>query len=112
MSPRKRERSLPRTSSAFAFARVNVRRIIPVGLALVLALLLAQSGGHAQSQVEDQLNYSTGFLITGNYVVGGVDLTKDVNPSIGGFSTGVINISGVPANADILDAYLYSDTIH
>ena len=80
--------------------------------AVALVLLLAQTGGHAQSQVSDPLSYSTGFLITGNYVVGGVDLTKDVNPSVGGFSTGVINISGVPANADILAAYLYWETIH
>ena len=52
--------------------------------------------------------YSTGFLVTGNYVVGGVDVQGQ---SANGFSTGTIHISGVPANADILAAYLYWETI-
>ena len=52
----------------------------------------------------DPLQYAGGFLVTGDYAVGSVDLTNSTNPSSGGFSTGTINISGVPANADILAA--------
>ena len=60
----------------------------------------------------DPLQYAGGFLVTGDYAVGSVDLTNSTNPSSGGFSTGTINISGVPANADILAAYLFWETIN
>ena len=75
---------------------------------LALVFLRTQVGGQAPP---DPLQYAGGFLLTGDYAVGSVDLTSSTNPSSGGFSTGTINISGVPANADILAAYLYWETI-
>src|SRR5262249_53062635 len=51
----------------------------------------------------DPLPYSKGFLVTGDYVVAGVDLPK-ANAS------GTITVSGVPDNADIISAYLYWET--
>src|SRR5262249_25953883 len=55
--------------------------------------------------------YSGGFLVTGNYAVGAVDLTHQANPAVNGFATGILNID-VPQGADILGAYLYWETIH
>ena len=75
-------------------------------LSIGLAALIAQTHGQAQGQ--NPLPYSTGFLVTGNYVVGGVDIQGQ---SVNGFSTGTIHMSGVPKDADILAAYLYWETI-
>ena len=74
------------------------------------ARLPPDTGGWSGSV--DPLQYAGGFLVTGDYAVGSVDLTNSTNPSSGGFSTGTINISGVPANADILAAYLFWETIN
>jgi hypothetical protein len=70
-------------------------------------MLFAQTVGHAQAP--DALQFSRNYLLTGNYVVGGVDLA----PASGGngFLTGTINMSGVPANADIIGAFLYWEMI-
>src|SRR5215470_15244126 len=60
----------------------------------------------------DALPYAKGFLLTGNYVASGIDLTEQANPiDANGFSTGTIHINGVPADADIVAAYLYWETI-
>ncbi|MGH9384603.1 MAG: Ig-like domain-containing protein [Vicinamibacterales bacterium] len=78
--------------------------------ALLFVVFLAQTGGHAGDG--GPLDFSRGFLVTGNYVVGGVDLTEELNPpDVDGLSTGIIHMSGVPANADILAAYLFWETI-
>jgi hypothetical protein len=69
-------------------------------LATALGALLAEVPGHATSVAQDPLPYSKGFLVTGNYVVAGVDLPK-ANAS------GTITVAGVPDNADIVGAYLY-----
>ena len=50
-------------------------------LAGLLVLLLAQAGGRAAVGGADALPFSKGFLVTGNYVVGGVDLTPQANPA-------------------------------
>ena len=64
-------------------------------LACLLVLLFAQAGGRAAVGV-DALPFSKGFLVTGNYVVGGVDLTSQANPAdANGYATGTIPISGV-----------------
>jgi hypothetical protein len=95
-----------------------LRRLTAAALfSIGLVVLMAQQTGHAQ-QGTDPLPYSGGFLVTGNYVVGGVDLNHQNNPTqfdatLGlSFSTGFLNISGVPDNADILGAYLYWETVH
>ncbi len=92
----------------------NVREVpkslAKAGLALLLVLLFAQVGGRAEPG--DALPYTKGFLVTGNYVVGGVDLNENANPiDVNGFSTGEIVMSGVPDNADIVAAYLFWETL-
>src|SRR5258708_2990067 len=76
-------------------------------LAVGLLLLFAQP--HTTAQGSDALAISGEYLITGNYVVGGVDLVSSTSKN--GFATGTIRISGVPDNPDIVAAYLYWETI-
>src|SRR5438093_2639388 len=83
-------------------------------LSIGLVALFAQKLGQAQTaQTQNPspypLPYSNGFLVTGNYTVGGVD--ADSSLAVNGFRTSTIPMSGVPANADILAAYLYWETI-
>jgi hypothetical protein len=83
-----------------------------VKLTLGLVLLVTQAGTYAQVAESQALPYSRGYLVTGNYVAGGVDLTEELNPpDVNGFSTGIIAMSGLPADADIVAAYLYWETI-
>src|SRR5688572_12697237 len=83
-----------------------------VKLTLGLVLLVTQAGTYAQVAESQALPYSRGYLVTGNYVAGGVDLTEELNPpDVNGFSTGIIPMSGLPADADIVAAYLYWETI-
>ena len=71
-------------------------------------LLFAQAGGRAAAG--DALPFTQSSTITGNYVVGGVDL-NGTNPIVNGFSTGTIPMAGVPPDADIIGAYLFWETI-
>jgi hypothetical protein len=81
-----------------------------LGFALLVLLLFAQIGG--QAQVSGPLPYSRGFLITGNYVVSGIDLTEARNPpDVNGMATGTIHMSAVPPDGDIVAAYLFWETI-
>ena len=48
------------------------KSLAKAGLALLLVLLFAQAGGRAAAGTP--LPYTKGFLVTGDYVVGGVDL--------------------------------------
>ena len=88
------------------------RYLPPKGLvfALAIAALFAQTSGLAQPPAES-LPYARGFLVTGDYAVGGVDLGEDAHPIVNGFSTAPIPMSGVPANADIIAAYLFWETV-
>jgi VCBS repeat-containing protein len=85
------------------------------GLVLCAGFLLVV--GHAARDLSavsnDALPYSAGFLVTGDYVVGGVDLTSQANPAdpVTGLATGTITIGGVPNDADIVGAYLYWESI-
>ena len=79
-------------------------------LAIGLAVLLAQLGGDAQvNPPVISLPYSNSYLVTGNYVVGGVDLHPTSGG--GGSQTGTINISGNFDNREVLAAYLYWETV-
>jgi Bacterial Ig domain len=86
-------------------------------LAVGLALLIAQTRGAAIPN-PDPLSYDRGFLITGNYVVGGVDMTSQDNPADpNGLATGQIRFNStigneVPDDADIVGAYLYWEAIY
>ncbi|MGH9411254.1 MAG: Ig-like domain-containing protein [Vicinamibacterales bacterium] len=75
-------------------------------------VLFTSSLVHAQAVVSDPLPYSAGFLVTGDYVVGGVDLTSHGNSGKSdGLTTGSLTISGVPTDADVVAAYLYWEEI-
>jgi len=63
----------------------------------------------AQAQATDALPYSAGFLVTGNYVVGGVDLLTNGEAGIIHFDEAHGN--AVPAGADVIAAYLYWETV-
>ena len=111
MASRRRQRSRFGRDKASTLCRLNVRKILPVGLLLILPLLLLQIVGYA-APAASKLQYMQGFLVTGDYVVGGVDLTETANPIVDGFSTGTILMgNAVPANADILAAHLFWETI-
>ena len=83
-------------------------------LALGAILVLAQPRGQAVVTAT-VLPYDRGFVVTGDYVVGGTDLDEDVHPIFstpdGTFAEIPISMEGVPANADIVGAYLFWETI-
>jgi hypothetical protein len=72
-----------------------------------LALTFAEIPGHAQTP--DALPFSKGFLLSGSYAVGSVDL--DPKAAAGGVVSGTIPMSGVPADAEVVAAYLYWEMI-
>ena len=79
---------------------------------LTLVLLLAQQPSNAQSPFPNALPFFKNYFITGDYRVGSVDLS---NPA-GNFVTGDIHFNAalgnvVPANADIVAAFLYWEMI-
>ena len=93
-----------------------------VRIATLLALLLVSGftqGSFAQTPLP--LALSNNYMVTGDYVVGGVGLSGLGDGS--GFATGTINIPDpgayasnmalqkVPAGADIVAAYLYWETV-
>ena len=74
-------------------------------LALLALVLLCPRAAHAQGA----LPFSGSYSITGNYAVGSVDLAPQ--HASNGLVTGTVSMNGVPANADILAAFLYWETI-
>src|SRR5262245_65741427 len=64
--------------------------------------------GHTQT-VNDGLHFFKNYFVTGGSVTGYVDFGSQSGG--GGFVTGVIPISGVPQDADIVGAFLYWETI-
>ena len=80
-------------------------------LVVAAVLLSAQPGGYAQTSGLPPLRlFKNYFLAGGDYVVGGVGLRGQGDPSTG-LATGTISLSGVPDNADISAAFLYWATI-
>src|SRR5262245_63117441 len=93
------------------------RVVIAAFLGLVIGLVFVQPRGQAQAAAPpDALPYSGGYLVTGNYVVCGVDLTEALNPpDANGLSTATIHVNKctstvtfncIPDDADIVAAYL------
>lgn len=74
-----------------------------VGLVL---LFFAQPTGHAQVPRPPLKFFKNFFLPGGDYVVGGIGLRGQGDPDTG-FATGMISISGVPADAYVDSALLY-----
>ena len=79
-------------------------RLVGGLVAAVLVCVLPVS-----AQTPPDLKHFTTFTLTGDYVVAGIDLLPKSQGN--GFVTGTIQVSGVPANADIVAAYLYWETI-
>src|SRR5262245_24746697 len=96
-------------------ASADLRRLLwlyPVALlvAVGLATVLVQAAAPNQDTAGIvSLPLANGYLVTGNYVVGSVDLPHQGTPD--GFLTGTVHMSGVPAEAEILSAFLYWETI-
>jgi hypothetical protein len=87
------------------------RKVVVLSL-LGLVLLLAQQPGKAQSSPPNALPFFKNYFITGDYRVGSIDLS---NP-VGNFVTGDIHFNNalgnaVPANADVVAAFLYWEMI-
>jgi len=72
-------------------------------IAIIPALLLLQ-GAPTVAQTPDALSFFKNYFITGDYTVGGVGLR---NLGVNGIATGSIPVTGVPASADVLAAFLY-----
>jgi Bacterial Ig domain len=95
-----------------------------VALTFGFIALFAQTRGGAVATNTDPLKYDSGFLLTGNYMVGGVDLTPQANPADpNNFATGTIRFDDeFPFNnkilsdgtevADIVAAYLYFEAVY
>src|SRR5262245_35623527 len=72
---------------------------------VAIALVFLQPVAHAQT---DPLSFFKNYFITGDYAVGGVGLRGLGGASgVQGIARGAISISGVPAKADIVAAFLY-----
>lgn len=56
----------------------------------------------------NSLSFFKNYFVRGDYAVAGVGLR---GRGVGGFATGTINLAGVPANADIMAAFLYWETL-
>jgi hypothetical protein len=63
----------------------------------------------AQTQAPDALKFFKNFFLTGDYAVAGVGLRGlgGTNGSPAGLATGTISLTGVPAEADVVAAFLY-----
>src|SRR5690349_4133312 len=77
--------------------------------AIVSLLTMAFAAATAQAQTPDALPFSKGFLLSGGYAVGSVDLNP--KSAAGGFVNGTIPMSGIPADAEIVGAYVYWEMI-
>ena len=86
------------------YSLLNGRRAGAVQAACFGLVLLAAQPAVAQ----EDLAFFKNYFVTGDYVVGGVSLR---GTGVGGIATGSISISGVPARADILAAFLYWQTV-
>ena len=84
--------------------RVSVARTWLIALLAFSVLLFAQRG-----EAADGIRFFKNYFVTGDYVAGFVDLLPQ--QPVNGRVSGVIPMSGVPANADILGAFLYWETI-
>jgi hypothetical protein len=94
---------MPNIQRCFRAARPCAAAIFCVEL-----LVAATQVGHTQT-VTDGLHFFKNYFVTGGSVTGNVDFGSQSGG--GGFVTGVIPISGVPQDADIVGAFLYWETI-
>ena len=91
-------------------SNLSVKSLVRRGVVLVAIVVAALwTQPQVSTQSAGSLPFAKQFLIPGNYVVGSVDLLPASQGS--GQLSGTINISGVPANAEVLAAFLYFETI-
>src|SRR5512142_686244 len=83
------------------------RMAAAVLFAIVCAAVASQITGHAQAAAG--LTFFKNYFLTGDYVAAGVGLRGlgGQNSAPAGIATGTISISGVPATADVVAAFLY-----
>src|SRR5215467_12341096 len=94
----------PSRSGGATFSR-PFRSVVLFFLLIIIALVEGQSGVHAAGA--SPLSFFKNYFVTGDYVVGGASLWRK---GVNGVATAAIPISGVPATADILAAFLYVQT--
>jgi len=82
---------------------IRLLRYKAVAFSIALLALLAPPGKAA-----DALSYTKNYFVTGDYSVTGVGLR---GTGVNGFATGTINVTDVPAGADIVAAFLYWQTV-
>ena len=92
-----------------AFRKINRHSVRKAFLFALLAAAVFGTAPRARTAAPEALPFAKGFLVTGGYTVGSVDLA----PASGGngYLTGTISLGGVPAGADVVAAYLYWETI-
>jgi hypothetical protein len=80
-----------------------------VALCVITLAIAFQSPGKAEAPGQ-ALPYFTSYSVVGDYAIGNIDLSQTAPTE--GFVNGTIDMNGlVPANADILAAFLYWQTI-
>jgi len=85
---------------------IGLRARLAATASVAVLWIFAQS---AFAQSTPPLNFFKNYIVTGDSVVGGVGLRGLGDGT--GFATGTITISGVPAGADVVAAFLYWQTI-
>src|SRR6476661_2131244 len=75
---------------------------------LLAGSFLIVLGTLAPANAAEPLGLFKNYFLTGDYVVGGIGLQ---GKGQSGVATGTIPIAGVPAQADILGAFLYWATV-
>ncbi|MFN7980727.1 MAG: hypothetical protein U0Q11_02625 [Vicinamibacterales bacterium] len=89
----------------------RLRRVGLTLLSVVMFVAMLQRWGQADGgsqPVVDPLPYSLSYTLPGNYAVSSVDFQPKSNTS--GFQTETLRMSGVPAGANIVAAWLYWET--
>src|SRR6188508_2557375 len=100
--PSSRPPGSPRNPSGVMFMRRAI--LLALGGALLLGLSQGSVPLEAQGTSPSALSFFKNYIVTGDYVIGGIGLRGQ---GVNGIATGSIQISGVPAGADIAAAYLY-----
>lgn len=77
-------------------------------LAVVTAILVAQPGSSLLGASTAPLGFFKNYFVTGDYVVAGVGL---FGRGVAGRATGAIAVDGVPADVDLVAAFLYWQVI-
>jgi hypothetical protein len=87
------------TEGAQLMQRPSINRVLPLAILTLFAPITWAS---------DALSFFNNWFVTGDYAVAGVGLR---GTGVNGIATGTINLSGVPAAAEPIAAFLYWSTI-